>query len=222
MSSVSAIVARLRQVDCCAVSDALDSLGLKGVVSGLPQRSGNGRIAGQVITVKLGKGPAKGGPPRHLCTTAIEAGGPDNVIVVEQRTGIEAGSWGGLLSTGAKAQGIAGVIVDGPARDIDQSMEMSFPVFARSLTALTARGRIVEEATNVPVQVGDIAVSPLDFVVADRSAVIFISAANISCVLDAAERIVKREDEMAKHILAGDPIGSVMGGNYEQMLKSRV
>jgi 4-hydroxy-4-methyl-2-oxoglutarate aldolase len=221
MASVSAIVARLRQVDCCAVSDALDSLSLKGVVSNLPQRSGNGRIAGQVITVKLGKGPAQAGPPRHLCTTAIEAGGPDNIIVVEQRTGIEAGSWGGLLSTGAKARNIAGVIVEGPTRDVDQSMEMNFPVFARSLTALTARGRIVEEATNVPVQVGDIVVSPQDFVVADRSAVIFISAANIDRVLDAAERIVKREDEMALHILAGEPIGSVMGGNYEHMLKSR-
>ena len=42
---------------------------------------------------------------------------------------------------------------------------------------------------------------------------------NIARVLDAAERIVAREDEMAKHILSGNPIGSVMGGNYEHMLK---
>jgi 4-hydroxy-4-methyl-2-oxoglutarate aldolase len=37
MTSVAGFVARLRKVDCCAVSDALDSLNLKGVVSGLPQ-----------------------------------------------------------------------------------------------------------------------------------------------------------------------------------------
>jgi 4-hydroxy-4-methyl-2-oxoglutarate aldolase len=213
-------VARLRKVDCCAVSDALDSLKLKGVVSGLPQRSGVGRIAGRVITVKLGTGAPPGGPPRHLCTAAIETGGPDNVIVVEQRTGIEAGSWGGLLSVGAKTRGIAGVVVEGPCRDIDQAMDMQFPVFARSLTAITARGRIVEQATNVPIQVGNISVTPLDYVVADRSAVIFIAATDIARVLDAAERIVAREDEMAKHILAGTPIGSVMGGNYEHMLKT--
>ncbi|MGZ5809112.1 MAG: RraA family protein [Xanthobacteraceae bacterium] len=212
-------VARLRKVDCCAVSDALDSLKLSGVVSNLAQRSGHGRIAGQVITVKLGTGAAQSGPPRHLCTTAIETGGQDNVIVIEQRSGIEAGSWGGLLSVGAKARGIAGVVVEGPARDIDQSIEMQFPVFARSLTARTARGRIVEQATNVPIQVGEITVAPNDYVVADRSAVIFIAANNIGRVLDAAERIVAREDEMAKHIQSGEPIGMVMGGNYEHMLK---
>src|SRR5438270_754273 len=116
MNSVPDVVARLRKVDCCAVSDALDSLGLAGVVSGLPQHSGAGRIAGQVINVKLGIGPSSG-PPRHLCTHAIESGGPDNVIVVEQRTGVEAGAWGGLLSQGARARGIAGVVVEGPARD---------------------------------------------------------------------------------------------------------
>lgn len=218
-AAADAFVARLRKVDCCAVSDALDSLKLSGVVSGLPQRSGEGRIAGRVITVKLGVGAPPGGPPRHLCTTAIETGGPDNVIVVEQRTGIEAGSWGGLLSVGAKAQGIAGVIVEGPTRDIDQSIDMQFPVFARSLTARTARGRIVEQATNVPVDIGDVRVAPGDYVVADRSAVIFIAADNIGRVLDAAERIVAREDEMARHIMSGQPIGSVMGGNYENMLR---
>jgi 4-hydroxy-4-methyl-2-oxoglutarate aldolase len=219
MNDAAAYVARLRKVDCCAVSDALDSLKLAGVVTGLPQQSGSGRIAGQIITVKLGSGPPPGGTPRHLCTTAIEASGPDNIIVVEQRTGIEAGSWGGLLSVGAQTRNIAGVIVEGPTRDIDQAIEMQFPVFARSLTSLTARGRIVEQATNVPITIGQVAVSPGDYVVADKSAVIFIAAANIDRVLDAAERIVAREDEMAKLIRAGQPIGSVMGGNYEHMLQ---
>jgi 4-hydroxy-4-methyl-2-oxoglutarate aldolase len=219
MTSVAEFVARLRKVDCCAVSDALDSLNLKGVVSGLPQRSGEGRIAGQVITVKLGIGAAPAGPPRHLCTTAIETGGSDNVIVVEQRTGVEAGGWGGLLSLGAKARGIAGVIVEGPMRDVDQSIELEFPVFARSLTALTARGRISEQATNVPVQIGDITVQPGDYVIADRSAVIIVSQADIDRVLPAAERIAAKEEEMVRHIGAGRPIGTVMGGNYEHLLE---
>jgi regulator of RNase E activity RraA len=218
MTSVAEFVARLRKIDCCAVSDALDGLNLKGVVSGLPQRSGAGRIAGQVITVKLGIGAPPAGPARHLCTTAIENGGSDNVIVVEQRTGIEAGGWGGLLSMGAKARGIAGAIVEGPARDIDQSIELEFPVFARSLTALTARGRISEQATNVPVEIGDVVVLPGDYVIADRSAVIIVSKAEIGRVLRVAEGIAAKEDEMAKLIRAGQPIGTVMGGNYEQLL----
>src|SRR5690606_19803115 len=90
-------VRRLRALDACAVSDALDRLGLEGVSTHLPQRSGEGRIAGRVVTLKLGLGDPPPGPPRHLGTTAIEAASPDDVIVIEQRTGVEAGCWGGLL-----------------------------------------------------------------------------------------------------------------------------
>lgn len=212
-------VIRLRRLDCCAVSDALDKLGLPGAVIGLPQRSGSGRIAGRAITVKLGVGNPPPGPPKHLGCTAIEEAGADNIIVVEQRSVPHAGCWGGLLSLGAKVRGVAGVVADGPVRDIDEAIAYQFPVFARSLTAQTARGRVVEQGTNVPVQIGDVQVAAGDYVVADNSAVIFIAAAQIGAVLDAAEAIVAKEAKLAKAILAGHAIGQVMGGNYENMLK---
>lgn len=213
------LVQRLRRLDACAVSDALDKLGLAGVVSGLPQRSGNIRIAGRAITVKLGPGAPPPGPARHLGCTAIEAAGSDNVIVVEQTSGIEAGCWGGLLSLGAKVRGVAGVVADGPVRDIDEAIGFDFSVFSRSLTSFTARGRVVEQGTNVPVRIGTADVQAGDFVLADRSAVIFIAERDIERVLDVAESIVAKEAAMAKAILAGTPIGDVMGGNYEHMLK---
>jgi hypothetical protein len=56
---------------------------------------------------------AAGGSHRHLCTTSIEAAQPGDVIVVEQRTGIEAAARGGMLSNAAKRRGLAGVIVEG-------------------------------------------------------------------------------------------------------------
>ena len=77
---------------------------------------------------------------RHLCTAAIEAAAPGDIIVVEQSTGLDAASWGGNLALGAKMRGVAGVIVEGPARDIDDCRKLDFPVFARSHTARTARG----------------------------------------------------------------------------------
>jgi regulator of RNase E activity RraA len=210
---------RLRRLDCCAVSDALDKLKLPGAVTGLPQRSGEGRIAGRAVTVKLGTGEPPPGPSKHLGCTAIEAAGPDSIIVVEQRSGVEAGSWGGLLSLGAKVRGVAGVVADGPVRDIDEAIGYDFPVFSRALTSFTARGRVVEKGTGVPVQIGAMTVNAGDYVVADRSAVIFIAAVDIERVLDAAEQIVAKEAAMAKAILAGTPIGQVMGGHYEHMLK---
>ncbi|WP_434033755.1 RraA family protein [Cupriavidus sp. a3] len=219
MTQPDSYVQRLRRLDCCAVSDALDKLQLPGVVTGLPQRSGAGRIAGRAITVKLGTGAPPAGPVRHLGCTAIEAAGPDHIIVVEQRSGVEAGSWGGLLSLGAKVRGVAGVVADGPVRDIDEAIAFDFPVFSRGLTSFTARGRVVEKGTNVPVEIADVTVAGGDYVLADRSAVIFIAASDIERVLDTAEAIVLKESAMSKAILAGTPIGQVMGGNYEHMLK---
>ncbi len=219
MNETESYVQRLRRLDCCAVSDALDKLQLPGTVTGLPQRSGAGRIAGRAITVKLGTGAPAPGPARHLGCTAIEQAGPDNIIVVEQRTGVEAGSWGGLLSLGAKVRGVAGVVADGPVRDIDEALDFDFPVFSRALTAFTARSRVVEQGTNVAVQIGNVTVEEGDYVVADRSAVIFIAARDIARVLETAEAIVRKEAVMAKAILGGTPIGEVMGGNYEHMLK---
>src|SRR4249919_3774066 len=112
------LVSRLANLDSCAVSDALDKLGLPGAVGGINRLTTLRRIAGRVHTVRMDK---DDGTPstRHLGTTAIEASGPGDVIVMEQRTGVEAACWGGNLSFGAKLRQVAGVIVDGPVRDVD-------------------------------------------------------------------------------------------------------
>jgi regulator of RNase E activity RraA len=200
------------------VSDALDRLDLTGQVTGLRQESGDGRIAGRAVTVKLGTGDPPPGPLRHLCTTAIEAADGGNVIVVEQRTGLDAGCWGGLLTLGAMQRGVAGVVADGPVRDVDEARSYGFPVFTNRLTSFTARGRLVEKATNRPVRIGAMTVNPDDYVIADRSAVIFIAPEHIDAVLEAAEQIVAREAAMARAIRAGERISEVLGGSYERML----
>ena len=226
------LLQRLRRLDVCAVSDALDKLGLTGAVTGIPLRStgpgGQSRIAGRAVTMKVGPGQPPAGPPKHLGCTAIEQAGPDSIIVVEQRSGVEAGCWGGLLTLGAKVRGVAGVVADGPLRDVDEAIAYEFPVYSRSLTSRTARGRVVELGTQVPVTLGlaasgagggQVTVEPGDYVLADRSAVLCISAAQIEQVLQAAEMIVAKEAAMAKAILSGTSIGEVMGGQYEHMLE---
>ena len=213
-------VRRLRRLDACAVSDAMDSLNLSGTASGLPRASGEGRIAGRVITLKVGLAPAPGGVVRHLGTAAVEAAGPDDVIVVEQHTGLDAGCWGGLLTLGAKTHGVAGVIADGPVRDIDEARAYGFAIFASALTARTARGRVAELATNGPIQCRGINVAAGDFVVADDSGVVFVPAASIEAVLAAAEAIAAKEAAMARAIAAGTPMAAVLNADYEDMLKS--
>jgi regulator of RNase E activity RraA len=210
---------RLNQLDSCAVSDAMDKLGLRGVVTGIHQHSTQRKIAGRVVTVKLGIDDGRPTAPKHLSTTAIETANPGDVIVVEQRTGIDAAAWGGNLSLGAKVRGVAGVICEGPARDIDESREHDFPVYARDRTCTTARGRLVEVATNQRISVGTVLVSPGDYVIADASAVVFIRETDLARVIETAEKIVEKERMMAEAIRAGTPIGKVMGADYESMLK---
>jgi 4-hydroxy-4-methyl-2-oxoglutarate aldolase len=212
------IISRLSRLDSCAVSDALDKLGLKGAVTGIRRYTTDRRIAGRVLTVKLDRAEGRSNT-HHLCTAAIEAAAPGDIIVVEQRTGLDAASWGGNLAIGAAMRGVAGVIVEGPARDIDDCQRLDFPVFARSHTARTARGRIVEVATGEPVTVGEVEVAPGDYVVADGSAVVFVRQEDIDRVLETAEAIVAREEAMAQALREGIPISRVMGANYETMLK---
>jgi 4-hydroxy-4-methyl-2-oxoglutarate aldolase len=211
---------RLRALDICDLSDALDALGMAAAVSGLAATSGARPIAGRAVTVQLAAGPAPFSAERkHLCTTAVETGGPDDVIVVEQRTGIDAAAWGGMLSRAARHRGIAGTIVEGPVRDVEEAMKLDYPVYARGTTARTARGRIHEAACQVSIRLGETTVSPGDYIAADRSGCVVVPAARIAEVLARAEAIFAKSEEMAAAVERGLPVSKVMGGEYESMLE---
>jgi regulator of RNase E activity RraA len=213
------LLARLARLDACAISDALDQHRLPPSIIGLLPSAARRRICGQVLTVKLAAGPIPTGAPlRHLCTTAIDAGGPSNVIVVEQSTGIECACWGGILSNAARVRGIAGVILEGLARDVDEALQIDFPVYARGCTARTARGRVHEHSSGEPIRVGGVQVSNGDYVVADGSGVAFVPNDRISAVIETAEQIARKEAGMTKAVMSGYPVTEVMGADYELLL----
>lgn len=209
---------RMTALDACAVSDALDSLGINGVVETLTRRSTTDKIVGRVQTMKLSAGAPPEGSKTHLGTRSVEQAESIDVIVVEQRTGINAAGWGGVLATAAKQKGVRGVIVEGPARDVDEYEKIGLPVFSRSVTPRTARGRIYESGVNVGVEVGDVHVNPGDLVVADATGVVFVPAEFAVQAIEVAERIVAREKLMADAVTSGEPVTSVMGADYETML----
>src|SRR3989304_821062 len=121
-----ALVARLLRLDTCAVSDALDRLGLSGVVLGIEPLSPPVKIGGRVVPVRLVHRPAgNGAPARPLGPAAIEAAQPGDVIVIEHGR-LDAAGWGGILSAAAKQKGVAGVVCDGAGRDIEEGRELDF------------------------------------------------------------------------------------------------
>jgi 4-hydroxy-4-methyl-2-oxoglutarate aldolase len=214
----SSLTARLARLDTCGVSDALDRLGLEGAVLGLRPMWPCPRIAGRVITVRLRRAEADEHAPRHLGTAAIEAGTAGDVIVIQHHDHDAAAGWGGILSLAARLKGIEGVIVDGLCRDVDDSREAGFPVYARAATPMTARGRIVEASMGEPIRVGNLTVRPEDYVIADWSGVVFVTAARADEVIATAETLAAREAQMAEAVRAGRSVVEVMGANYESML----
>jgi 4-hydroxy-4-methyl-2-oxoglutarate aldolase len=216
------LIVRLSKLDSCAVSDAMDKLGLAGAVTGLPPLWQCPRLVGRAVTVKLKPWVEGEQPKRHLGTAAIEAACLGDVIVVDNGGRTYAGSWGGILSVAAKAAGVAGVVADGACRDVDEARDMDFPVYARAGVSITARGRIVEESFQQPIEVCGVIVNPGDLVIADWSGVVFICADRAEEVLAAAEDIAAREIAMAEAVRSGKSPSEVMGASYERMTERPV
>lgn len=211
---------RLAALDACVCSDAMDSLQIRGVAAGLRALTVPRKVAGPVLTVELGPVASAAGGGRHLGTAAIEAALPGDVIVVAARGRVDAAGWGGVLSLAAVVQRVSGVIVDGACRDVDESVELGLPVYARAAVPATARGRHAEVAWNTPVEVAGVQVEPGDLVIADGSGVVFLPAGHVAEIITAAEDIMAREAAMAARIRAGEPVSRVMSADYEHMLKT--
>ncbi|HEV7666004.1 MAG TPA: RraA family protein, partial [Chloroflexota bacterium] len=140
------------------------------------------------------------------------------VIVIEHHDREDAAGWGGILSLAAKIKGVEGVVVDGTCRDVDDSRDAGFPVYARAATPVTARGRIVEASMGEPIRVGDLQVTADDYVIVDWSGAVFVEGARAAEIVGLAEMLAAREAQMAADVRAGKSVVEVMGKNYETML----
>ena len=211
-------IARLAKLDTCAVSDALDRLGLKGAVLGIRPLWPCHRIVGRAVTVKI-KPSGLEKPKQHLCTPAIVAANDSNVIVVDHGGRTDVAAWGGLLSLAAQVKKIRGVIVDGASRDVDESRELEFPVFGKAAVQVTARGRVMQESFNEEIECAGVQVHPGDLVIADMSGVVFIPRGREDDVLTQAEGLAAAEQRMAEAIKTGRSVVEVMETlGYEAML----
>lgn len=218
---IEAIVERLAKLDTCAVSDALDSLGLKGATWGVRPQWPCPRIVGRAVTMKI-KPAGLQQPTEHLGTAPIEAAKPGDIIVIDNGGKLEFSCWGGLLALSAKLKGISGVVIDGASRDIDEARDLEFPVYARGVVPMTARGRVVQDSFNQEVQFSGVQCRPGDLVIADGSGVVIIPKEREEAVVSAADAIYAKEQEMAAVIRKGASGREVLQRlGYEQMLAKK-
>jgi regulator of RNase E activity RraA len=176
-------------------------------------------VVGRAVTVKIASaGLTKS--KNHLGVKAIEAAERGDVIVIDNGGRLDTSCWGGVLTNGAKMKGVSAVVVDGAIRDLDDCMDARFPVYARGTVVATARGRIMEEATNVMIQFAGVQVRPGDMVMGDRSGVVIIPQEKLDETLAKAEELCAIEERMVAEIRAGASILEVDSKyNYEKMIK---
>lgn len=210
---------RLVKLSTTNLSDAMDAMGIRGATYGIrPIWEGSQKIIGKAVTVKMtAAGFSKA--PTHLGVKAIHSASPGDVVVVDNGGRLDTSCWGGVLTVAAKTKGLSGVVIDGACRDVDEYVEENFSVYARGAVVATARGRIMEEATNVLVQFGGVQVRPGDVVVADRSGVVIIPIERLDDIIKKAEQLMAKEEAMIAELRGGVSILEVdQKYNYEKML----
>ena len=194
------------------VSDAMDQLGLAGVVPGsvLRPTDARARIVAQAVTVLNRKRTVAVRTAVRRKTSGladIEAhnlAAPGDVLVIQGVADVS--SMGGVSASIGKRQGEAGAIVDGAVRDIDHSRGIGYPVWSASVSPMTGKWRIRTVAVNKPVRIRGVRVAPGDLVVADEVGVCFIPRARAADVLAMAQRLAAAEEERLAKLASGIPL----------------
>ncbi|MDO8692951.1 MAG: RraA family protein [Sheuella sp.] len=209
---------RLAKLDTNTVSDALDFLNLKGATYGIRPLWDCPKIVGRASTIQLG--PKQGTAPTvHLISPVIASiQTEDRILVITGGTeGISC--WGDILANAAKVKGIRGSVIDGMSRDIEGSESISYPVYGRGITMISARNRLIQLASGTTVIIDGVAVNENDFVIADRCGTVFVDASRIEEVLELAERIASRQDGMVQAVRSGQSVEEVMHDKKFEAIK---
>ncbi|MFJ9742061.1 RraA family protein [Streptomyces sp. NPDC101166] len=209
MTVETSLLARFAVLDSATVSDALDACGLPPGQGGLPPMWGTPKMTGFARTIELEPMAGEHGGA-HILTSAVAEAGPDDVVVVANGGRTDVSSWGGIVSVGASVRGVRGVVTDGACRDVEQACELGFPVFARAQVPVTARGRLRQKSSGVPVSLGEVTVHPGDVVLADRGGVVVVPRERAAEVLREAQRLADQEASIEAEVRAGVPLPQAM------------
>lgn len=211
---------RLYKLGTTNISDAMDALGFSNVCVGIePLYEGCRKIVGEAITQRFI--PTDNLPKqKHGGMETIQNAAPGSVVVVEGSTAANMNTCGGIAATAACMNGLAGWVSDGLVRDVDEIVDLDFPMYCKGRTVLTARGRFMEAAINEPVNLAGALCRFGDIVVGDKSGVVVIPQERLAEVVEKAEVIAEKEEQMIRSIKEGARLGDVdKKADYENMLK---
>ena len=128
---------------------------------------------------------------------------PGDVLVLTTAQPAPVAFVGDLLATQAQAQGVAGILVDGAVRDLDELAELGLPIWTRFVRAQGATKGDVGKL-DVPVVVGGAEIRPGDLVVMDCDGAVVVPADRIDEMLPAARERAERETAVRQRYRDGD------------------
>ena len=160
------------------------------------------KIAGKAVTVH--NFPGDWAKP----VEASDVAGPGEIIVINNNSNYVA-PWGELASHGCVQKGIAGVVIDGAIRDVDEIRRMKFPSFASAIVPNAGDPKGFGEI-NVEISCGGQTVRPGDWVIGDDNGVMVVPKERAYEVARRAMEINKNEDRVRVEIDRGKTLAQVM------------
>ncbi len=129
---------------------------------------------------------------------ALNMAKPGDVLIVSNDGGEMYRSLiGEIMFTYLASTGAAGIIIDGPIRDIDAVHQMEMPIYA---TGTNPAGPYKEGPgeINVPISCGGISINPGDIIVMDQDGVIVIPLQEAETVLKNARAFQEKDESKLK------------------------
>lgn len=186
------------------VSDALDMLGVNGGLEGLARRSGTGVVVGPAFTLRFE--PVEAGQPAPAAEFVDDVP-PGAVVVIANAGRTYCTVWGDILAEVAQRRGVAGTVIDGCNRDLDDIRRLGYPLWSVASYMKSGKNRVRLVETNGPVTIGATTVRPGDLVCADGSGVVVVPAGLAAEVADRVGRIADIEAKIRADLDRGVPLG---------------
>jgi len=179
-----------------------DAMHRKGAMEGMVSLCGDVKMAGQAVTVQTFSGDwAKP-------VEAIDVAGPGNVIVINNDGGTHVAPWGELATLSCVRKGIAGVVIDGAVRDVDDIRKTKFPVFARAIVPNAGEPKGFGEI-NAEIRCAGLFVNPGDWIIGDESGVVVVPKERAYEVARRALEVKKNEERIREEIRRGSTLSQV-------------